>query len=325
LWWFLPQGLQLEGKDDGRPGFSFLRYRYKGSASTGDTDRFWSRGVLAFEVSFPWDSTRIAQAQSALAALARRPVTLRRLPILRIESVLVYAGARAEDDSDSSAGGSIEGGDWDDQQGSWDQRVFTLGLDPRTSDLLWESFHREGLAISLSYSLIGRSLASRPVSGGERSRSPELVVEERALVADSLAVRVSPAECPDCFRSIELDAKIPADYPFLDVSCHDFESAELPGDLELVVVRVRASAVNGDHPIEQIEFAAGEGKTKLPVHFRFAVDLEAGYEYQVIREYSYGSEPEPWTTVDSWTGLLDVTRYPIGRSQVSTLDPRRLY
>ena len=324
VWWFLPQRLQLASHDAG-PGFSFLRYRYKGSAASGDTEEFWSRGVLTFEVSFTNDARRRTLAKSALERLTGRAVTLRRLPIQRIESVLVYAGALADDDSSSSAGGSIEGGEWEHGEGAWDQRVFTVGLDSGTSDLLWDSFQRGSLALSLSYSLIGQALASRPPADGGADDSKEVRAEQHALVADSLAVRVSPEQCAGCFRLIDLDAKIPADYPFLEVACHDFEAGELASDLELVQVRVRALAVNGDRPIEQVEFAAGDGSTKMPVKFPFAVDLEAGYDYQVIREYSDGSEPEPWVTVSSWTGRLDVTRYPTGGPKASGLDPRRLY
>lgn len=316
LWWFLPQRLELVDVSS-RPGFSFHRYRYKGSAATGDANEFWARGVLGFSVEFRTDPEVVSGAKAALEQRERHRVRMEPLPIERVESVLVYAGA------DSETSGSLASGEWKSDEGSWQRRSYTLGLEPRTSELLWEAFHADGLVLGLSYTLSGRTLDSRPPSASSDDQEAE--PDERVLSGDSLAVRVSPKECPECFRTFDLDAQVPADYPFLEVYCHDFESSDVPSDLELVVVQVKATAVNGDRPVEQVEFVAGDGASKASVKFRFAVELGEGYEYQVTRESSFSSESEPWRKVELWTGSLDVTRYRGTASQITDLDPRMLY
>ncbi len=323
-WWYLPAELELV-REGGAPAFAFERFRYKGTTATADAERFWTRSVLRFSVRLEADPGGVEALRSHLEARARRAVRLEPVPISGIRSSLVYAG------SERGTGGEIASGSWDDEPERWSEQTYEVSLDSLTADLLWDSLHDGSLALSLSYTLSAEVVPHRPGSLGAgtttngTSAEPELV--ERALGGDSLALDIAPTDCPRCFRIVDLDTRIPADYPFLEIYCHDFAAGAVPQDLRLVVVQVRAVAVNGDRPIEAVEFAPPTG-SREEVRFRFAVELDDGYEFQVTREYDHATESEPWQRVASWTGSLDVTRFrdriedgPAG----ARLDPRELY
>jgi hypothetical protein len=266
------------------------------------------------------DPAALAAAEAAVESRLRRPIALRAVPLRRIDSVLLYAATGA---AGELADGELADGEWRDEPGRWTDRTFLVAMEPRTTELLWDAFHGDGLAMSLGYSLVGTAVSHRPAAdpfGGE----PEAVTPgELTLGGDALAIRVSPAACPGCFVSTELDAEIPAEYPFLDTRCYDFANGRSPGDLGLVVVEVRATAVNGDPLVERVRFAPA-GPTTAAVHFALAVSLDAGYSYRVARVYGDGrTELGDWRRETTWSGLLDVTedRRPTDRG----LDPRALY
>jgi hypothetical protein len=313
LWWYVPDRLEL-APVDGRPGFSFDRYRYTGTALTGDQGEFWGRGVLTFRVRFAPSPAELAHARSEIERRTRRGVVLKPVPLVRVESNLVYAGA-----GDSGVAGDLRGGAWSGDGEIWTERSYEIGLSPASADALWQLYHREGLAVSLGYSLVGQGVLVRGDAAGEEEVEPETVT----FAGDAIPIRVSPEACPECFQSVELDARIAAEYPFLEVYCYDFESGRAPTDLALAVVEVRATAVTGDRPREEVRFARG-GRFKAAVDFEFAVRLDRGYEYRVVRVFEDGrQQTDGWQTVDGWTGILDVTAYR--HDEEDELDPRSLY
>jgi len=314
LWWYARDRVALS-RSDGSPAFSFQRFRYKGSAATRDSEVLWARGVLGFTVELDAAPSEVDDAERALSRRLRRRVTLRQLPIEAIESLLLYATAGPEADS-----GALPPGEWTGEPGVWHVRTFQLGLDPRTTDLLWRAFHQEGLALSLQYSLVARGLPERPPAGTDAP--PESA--RSVVAAGTQPIRVAPDDCPSCFASLEIDARIPAGYTSLEIFCYDFESAAAPSDLARVLVEIRARTATGAEALERVRFLAS-GPTRMAVHFPVAVEIDGGYELRTVRLFADGhAEEEAWRRFSSWIGIQDVTRYVVAEGR-RTLDPRMLY
>jgi hypothetical protein len=315
-WWYIAGRLELQMKD-GQPAFSLQRFRYIGAAATGDRGKFWARGVLAFAVRFAVSPSEIAQAERELSAISGRSITLRPLPVSMIRSTLLYAEV-----GEAGAFGSLAPGAWEERPGGWGERDYSVGLAPATTDLLWEGLQRGALVLSLSYDLRAEGLARRPVTADDlRAAAPESLT----FAAGALPIRVDPTTCAACFSSTDLDASVPAGYTFLDVYCYDFDSALAPDDLAVVLVRVRAEGVAGTRPLESVRFERGEQVVHRPVHFKFAVALDGGYDLRVDRVYADGRlEEGAWQHTATWSGIQDVTVYA-AHEGASGLDPRALY
>jgi hypothetical protein len=316
LWWYVRQELEL-APSAGAPAFSLHRFRYTGSRVTGDSGASWGKGLMSLLVRFEAAADAVARAREEIGRTVGRPVRLRPLPIERVETSLLYVTA-----GDEPQHGELPRGGWEGD-GVWTERAYTLGLPPLTTDLIWSASQAGGLALSLNYSIVGRGLAARPQSGEQQGPAPEPVTA--TVAGGALPIRVSPSECPRCFRSTDLDAEIPAGYTFLDLFCHDFQSAATPTDLALVVVEVRATAVSGERPVARHRFRPG-GPARQAVHFEFAVRLEEGYEVRVIHVFADGRSQEgPWERVERWSGIRDVTSFAESAGRVEVLDPRMLY
>lgn len=317
LWWYLPARMEMADAAEG-PAFRFQRYRYSGTTATGDSGTFWSKGVVTLRVRLEPPAGAVAAARRALERRLGRAVSLQAVPVERVDSVLLYASA-----GEAGPSGDLDGGKWTGQTGRWAERTFVVGLDRHTAGLLWDTFHAGGLAMSLGYGLVATALPHRPAADPFGGEPEEVEPREVTLVGDALPIRVSPESCSECFASTELDARIPAEYPFLETRCYDFTTGAAPSGLGLVIVEVRATAVTGDPVVERLRFEPG-GATSAMVHFRFAVNLDDGYTYRVVRVFGDGRvEAGDWLREETFTGLLDVTRYrpAAGRE----LDPHALY
>ena len=322
LWWYLPDRLELV-ESAGEPMFRFERYNYSGTAATGDRGTVWGKGILTLRVRFVPAAEAVARAKTQLSRRSRRPIGLQPVGIEKVESVLLYASA-----FEGGPAGDLGEGSWGNGGGAdrWIERDYMLGLTPETAQMLWDTFHDDGLAMSLGYSLAGKAVSYRPQRDPFTGEVEELEAAVVTLSGDTLAIRVSPEECGPCFAETQLDAEIPAEYPFLEARCYDFSSGLAPSDLGLVIVEVRAMAVSGDRVLERVQFEPGSPAT-AEVHFEFAVRLDAGYEYRVVRVYEDGhTEADEWAAADGFHGILDVSerRRPEQAAQAQ-LDARQLY
>jgi len=307
-WWYLSDRLELAERD-GAPAFSLVRVRYLGSATTGDTDRFWARATLALEVRFATAAQAVPAARAELARTLRRTISLEPLPLEGLEAVVHYAGA-------ADVSGTLDGAR--STGSTWERRSFAIGLEPVEAQIVWDAFHREGLALSVAWNASARVLATRPADRTAPVPDPAPL----AVAGGALAVAVSPASCPECFDSVELDAGLPAEYPYLEVACFDFRSPDTPSDLGLVQVEVRADSVGAGRLTERVRFLP-DGDPRMDVHFRLPVRLDRGFDYRVSRAFADGRvEADAWQERVGWSAILDVTRY---RSATAALDPRRLY
>lgn len=327
VYYFAPTGVQLK-RIDGEPAFSFLRFRYTGTSATGDAETFRGRALLSFTVELGMRPPNLDAVRAELELRTGRSVLLYPLPIVDIDSDLVYTAVA--DESGSGESGVLAGGYWgapsqESDNQVWTERTYYLSADPLSADMLWQAYHKGAVMLSLSVSLEARGIKERPQQG---AGSGETV--SRTVVADAVRIDVSPKHYPRLFREVDIEEKMPAGYTFLDVYCYDFQAEDRPEDLLAVDVEVRGQAVNGDLLVQRVRFTADRpGVYKQQVHFRYAVRLNNGYSFRVIRTYgASGRDIGPWTDVSRWSGVCDVTtvkRADGSGRDARPLDPRLLY
>ncbi|MDH4220440.1 MAG: hypothetical protein OEW23_16915 [Candidatus Aminicenantes bacterium] len=310
VYYYVPGKLKIK-QIEGMPEFSFHRYRYLGTSATGDPGDFKGRGIITFTVEITTDLDSIKKAEQILREEQKR-IELKPIPLQNVQSELIYTSIEEQDS------GKLEGGHWVEdpespspaaqpEQEVWRSKRFTLGMNILTTNLLWDRFHKGGLILSLNYSLVAQGVSDMEASETQK----HLTQVQKSVLNDSLSIRVSPSEHAQCFKSVEIDAEMPAGYTFLDVFCYDFQDASEQRGLYRKEVEIRGTAISDQRPVEKAVFSALDpGVYKQSIHFPFAMDLDKGYEYRIIRIDKKGTVKKgEWTAEASWTGILDVTDY----------------
>lgn len=339
IYYYVPGELEIK-QIDGSPEFFFHRYRYLGTGATGDSGVFKGRGIITFSVEFNKDTKRIREIEEVLKK-EHRTVILKPIPLESVQSELIYTEIEEKNT------GKLEGGHWvkepedaaqseNSQEGVWEAKRFTIGVNINTTNLLWETYHRGGVILSLNYSLIasGKSDLNAVPEDLEKLINPErskdkddsqrgLEEVHKSILNDSLTIMVSPSEYPKCFKSVDVGSEMPAGYTFLDVYCYDFQEQSGQQKLYRKVVEIKGISITGSRPVEKAIFGSlYQDIYKQPIHFPFAVDLDKGYDYRVIRIDKEGlKKTGDWIHQDSWTGILDVTDYKKEKKK----DRRKLY
>ena len=326
LFYYPPAGIALQRNGE-TPVFSFLRYRYIGRRVTGDSNTFLGRGVLSFTVEFQSQRDRLHSVKRALERRLRRQVTLLPAPVADMGADLIYSAVKEGETEEHS--GVLSGGSWgggEEETGEyWDVRTFSIGADPYSTNLLWQTYHDGKVLLALSVSVVASGLPERQLPDGP---VPERVV--RTVFADTIRVEVSPEGFPELFSSVDINERMPAGYTFLDVYCHDFsEGWSQEREISRVIVEIRGRAISGDHPVERVSFEAEKPEeVKRSVHFRFAMDLNAGYSFRVTRVERGGNMTTgEWIDVADWNGICDVSMTQRDQMILDSkpIDPRMLY
>ena len=96
----------------------------------------------------------------------------------------------------------------------------------------------------------------------------------RVVRAGALAVAVDAARWPELFRHVDLGARVPPDYPLLDVYCYDFRDALHPSLYEKQV-EVEAEGVGGRTVTARTRFGQDQPDLyALGIRFGVAVRLD---------------------------------------------------
>ena len=283
--------------------------------------------MLSFTVEFQSQRDKLHTAKRDLERRLRRQVTLLPAPVADMSADLIYSAVKEGETEEHS--GVLSGGNWageEDATGEyWDVRTFSIGADPYSTNLLWQTYHDGKVLLALSVSVTASGIQERRLPDG-----PEPEVTARTVFADTIRIEVSPDDFPSLFSSVDINERMPAGYTFLDVYCHDFsEGWSQEREISRVVVEIRGKAISGDHPVERISFEAEAPElVKQSVHFRFAMDLNAGYAYRVTRVGRGGNTTAgEWIEVADWNGICDVSMTQRDQMILDSkpIDPRMLY
>jgi hypothetical protein len=330
VFYYVPGRVQLAATD-GTPAFSFRRIRYTGTRLMGDQGTFAGRGMLSFTVEFENLGAKVRAAEQVLRGRNRR-AELRPIPVEKIEAELVYAVIESDER------GRIASGIWAEppkepptegpSAGRWESKSFEIALNPRTTQVMWEAYEKGGVLLSLNYAVVAGGVSDlnrlpaeaqrrldelrRAAEGAgaayEEPQEAELEAIARTVRADALQIKVLPGEHPECFRSVDLDAQMPAGYVFLDVYCYDFQN-DPKTPIVKKSVEIRAYGIAGGRPKVKVDFRRSTpDECSRSVHFDLAVDLNKGYEYRVMDFDDDGNVTKgDWIAVGDWTGILDVS------------------
>jgi hypothetical protein len=328
LYYYAPLEMRLATGPDGRPELSFLEMRYTGSGMSRDRGLVLHRSLLTARVELPARSAdELARCARTLGGAGRAP-DLQPLPLRRIEAALVYTAIAPEDSATGVlAGGRIQGSresEGPPDQGYWNERVFTVGVDSLTSQVFHSTLAKGQLSLSLGFAFVadGR-LAAEPWGAidGPASVSDALraafaaaadsgaardSVLRRVVVAGAIPIRVDVRRWPDLLRRVDVgDA---SGYAALDLYCYDFRDNRRP-DLYERQVEVEGESVGGRAVRLQAVFARAHPDVySVSLRFPVAVKLDRPYRYRVTDVRSDGSSTQgSWSTGRDWVDLLDLT------------------
>lgn len=337
LYYYPPGGLVLAQDSEQKPDLHLLQVRYTGTASTGDRGTALFRSVLSFRVVMDGPTLEtLDAAKKALRTSQRRgTIELRPLPVARLATALVYTPIGTSSEPSSSqllTGGHFEAEGEEGRASKsvyWSERIYSLGMDVATAQVLWDILQQDQVLLSLSYAFYASGIGpDEPIA--ELYGSPELVEaiqgqlarrdsdsgEERKegmylVRAGAASVRIDGNRWPSLLRRLDINEQIPPHYAALEVYCYDFNNA-LRDDLFLKRVEIEAEGVSGKKVLRAVLFERGQPELYVySIRFPFAVRLDKPYRYRVVEIAYDGSQQEgDWQTVESWARILDVTSKP---------------
>lgn len=337
LFYYPPGEVNVATGADGRPDVHFLQMRYTGSAVSADRGVVIYRSILSFRVRLarPGEA-ELRAARSAVGAAVGHDVELRPLPIQKLEAALVYTSLG------SSGGASDEqalpGGHFEESEATatvanayWSERIFTLALDPNTSQIFWDALQKGQVVLSLGYAFYASGV---PPSAdlAQLTGSPALIAElrrrlgegeaesasERAgkreitlVRAGATAITMDAKAWPALFRRVDINETVPPGYAALDVYCYDFNN-ELRPDLYQKEVEIAAEGMGRRGVTMTAAFRRDQPDLYArSLRFPFAVRLDRPYRYRVTELRDDGSERvSPWQERASWVEILDITSPP---------------
>jgi hypothetical protein len=334
LFYYPPGELAIATRSDGSPDIHLLHARYTGSVVTGDQGTSVIRSVFTVRVVMSGPTpAQLAAVRQSLAGAAGSGLELRPLPIRRVESAIVYAGAadhgapaetplpRAHIESTEAA---------PPREGYWTERVFTLGLGPQDAQLLSTALARGSVALGIGYAFLSDGPGpDQPLQ--QLSGSPALVDELRKAIeppkpaadpddagrdaARPVMVRVGAvgvtadiARWPGIVTRVDINESAPPGYAALDVYCYDFHQ---PADSPLYEkqVVIEAASVGGARVTLTATFNRSQPDLYARgMRFPVAVRLDRPFRFRIVRIAQDGtSTSTAWRDRTSWTALLDVT------------------
>ena len=335
IFYYVPGRIQLKTSDD-VPHFSFRRIRYTGTKLMGDQGTFRGRGMLSFTVEFENLGAQVRAAEKVLKRRHRRAL-LKPIAVEKVEAELVYVVIE-DGGAERGSGERIAGGIWAEppaepptegaSAGRWESKSFEIVLNPRTTQVMWEAYEKGGVLLSLNYAVVANGVSDlnslpreaqrrldelrRAAEGAdeefEEPDEAELEAIARTVQSGAVQIKVLPQEHPECFKSVDLDAKIPAGYVFLDVYCYDFQN-DPDTPIAKKTVEIRAYGIAGGRPKVKVHFRRSKpDEYSQSVRFDLAVDLDKGYEYRIVDLNDDGDvEKGEWIAAEDWTGILDIS------------------
>jgi hypothetical protein len=322
LFYYAPYGIQLIKDRSGKPDFKFTQMRYTGTQLTGDQGSARFKSLLRFKVANQAPSrTKIDSLKQTLKKQGLVVTTLKPLPIHNLRAIVLYAAVN--ETTKEFTEGFFEGADAP-ANAYWTERDFTLRLGNEDAQLFWDGFQKGQPTLSITYTFATKGVNSTgqelEVSGSEefvnrmkeqfapQKDSLATTLQERVVLAGSLSLYIDTQKWPDLVKQVDINERIPPEYPALDVYCFDFNN-DIRKDLYAKRIEIKAEGVGGGDVLFKNTFKASDPDSYAKtIKFTYAVKLNKPYSYRTTEIFPDGSmKRSDWKTQENWHQILDIT------------------
>lgn len=333
LYYYLPPAYQLLTDATGKPRLSLVKMRYAGSARTGNAGEIKYTNILQFRIGTGKEyPRRLADTRAALRK--KNPAAqLQMLPVRKFISLLVFAPAAPDPGADTASlrdAGVSDPGEEEAaaNNGYWNEKTVTIRLSNIDAQLV-ESALRSGMTLmSFSYAFYSvfadRADLHTEVFGQPRLRKEVQAVfgkdaitgsdtaQHLTLVrADAFPVEADFEKWPGVISEIDINERLPAQYPLFDVYCYDFAQG-LRADLWEKKIEIRATGVNGSEI--QTGYSFRDDRPEVfarPIRFPYAVRFDKPFYYRITEiDLNGNSMVTEWKEKTDWSALLDISSPP---------------
>jgi len=264
------------------PEYSLEIYRYLGRKGTGDSGKFWVKGVLNIGIQRERGKKNLKQIKKKISQKYRiKNPRLRSMPVTKTNGRLLFADKEMK---------------W--SQGSrWSGKKITIPLDSVLSEILWD-------AVEAGQTLVSIEMEEN-LSGVRKNRDGQW---EEGMVSFSatLPVELDMAAFPSLFSKTDIGGRMVRGYTGIDVFCFDFLE-QLDENLYSKVVEV-AIPTPKQMLVESVTFRRGSD-CRTRIEFNLAKDLDTGYKVRITRVFLDGSSEKGQWVLREGEAMLDVTDY----------------
>ena len=330
LLYYLPPSYDLLYAADGRPPFTLIKMRYTGTVTTGDKGVNKYHNLVQFRVGIAPDHVRQINDLKAVLKRMYPRAELRMMPVRKFSSLLVFAGTDGADTAHLIQTGYAEPTDENAEVNNsyWNERVVSFRINNNDAQLVETALRNRQAAMSLSYAFYtnmngGKNDDTSVYRDGRLDNTAKTFFRQQedndkdtssllAMVkADVIPIMVDVQRWPDAIQQTDINERIPAKYPLLDVYCYDFNN-ELRPDLYAKKVEIKAISVNGSEISTAFSFRQNKpDQYAKSIRFGYAIRLDKPYSFRVTEITNDGEmQAGEWTSRKEWSELLDITSPP---------------
>ena len=330
LLYYLPPSYDLLYAADGKPPFTLIRMRYTGTVTTGDKGVNKYHNLVQFRVGIAPDHVRQINDLKAVLKRMYPRAELRMMPVRKFSSLLVFAGTDGADTAHLIQTGYAEPTDENAEVNNsyWNERVVSFRINNNDAQLVETALRNRQAAMSLSYAFYTNMNGSKNddtsvYRDGRLDNTAKTFFRQQedndkdtssllAMVkADVIPIMVDVQRWPDAIQQTDINERIPAKYPLLDVYCYDFNN-ELRPDLYAKKVEIKAISVNGSEISTTFSFRQNKpDQYAKSIRFGYAIRLDKPYSFRITEITNDGDmQAGEWTSRKEWSELLDITSPP---------------
>ena len=324
IFYFVPQGIELDADTNGKPNFTFAKMTHIASRAAGREN--WKKtSMIQFKIRKSGINRNMLKEIKSVLKKRINPqakLTLVPIPIHRIQANLVYTNL--DTDSTQVLKNNYYNTEKSKKGGIWSTKTFTLRPDKFTSQSLWDAFKNDKGLLSIAYAIWTKGKHTDSISyrytgpkelesifqnlNKESKDSTQLNTEEALISAGAIQVNVDLKKWPDLLKEIGFGSTLSPRYGLVDVYCYDFSDNIRP-DLIGKIVEFKAHGAGNGFVNAEVSFK--KSNPDIVAHalkFEYAVRLDMPLKYRIIELTETGEvNTGIWQEKESWSSIIEVS------------------